>query len=236
MFLLPTGTIFRFVNLCVSILFFILCPSFLETVLVSSSCCDYDEQVGSHPGREINCQSNGTNTEITQPCNANVSSYHDKGFATYTTPSYVTGWMYVNQDGQMCGPYIQEQLYEGLATGFLPEELHVYPILNGILINPVPLKYFRQFPDHVATGFTYLAATASGTKGLLDSSVSSTSELVANTQEFSTKSSYPNCGMQSCLNHYGSGSNYKVSSSGSTGTAMTPSIPLVCLCPRYVFL
>ncbi|KAK8624478.1 hypothetical protein V6N13_065821 [Hibiscus sabdariffa] len=60
---------------------------------------------------------------------------------------------------QMCGPYIQQQLYDGLSTGFLPEELPVYPIINGALINPVPLKYFRQFPDHVATGFVYLTST-----------------------------------------------------------------------------
>lgn len=66
--------------------------------------------------------------------------------------------MYVNQDGQMCGPYIQEQLHEGLSTGFLPDDLPVYPIFNGTLTNPVPLKYFRQFPDHVATGFAYLNA------------------------------------------------------------------------------
>lgn len=64
--------------------------------------------------------------------------------------------MYVNENGQMCGPYIQEQLYEGLSTGFLPDELPVYPILNGALMNPVPLNYFKQFPSHVATGFTSL--------------------------------------------------------------------------------
>ncbi|KAL3830573.1 hypothetical protein ACJIZ3_019375 [Penstemon smallii] len=69
---------------------------------------------------------------------------------------YVTGWMYVNQSGQMCGPYIHQQLYEGLQTGFLPPEIPVYPILDGNLLNPVPLNYLKQFPDHVATGFVYL--------------------------------------------------------------------------------
>ncbi|KAI3735776.1 hypothetical protein L6452_15289 [Arctium lappa] len=64
----------------------------------------------------------------------------------------------------MCGPYIQEQLYEGLSTSFLPEDLPVYPILQGSLVNPVPLKYFRQFPDHVATGFIYLSLAASSIK------------------------------------------------------------------------
>ncbi|KAH6764902.1 SET domain protein 25 [Perilla frutescens var. hirtella] len=70
--------------------------------------------------------------------------------------AFVSGWMYVNQSGQMCGPYIQQQLYEGLHTGFLPAELPVYPILNGNLLNAVPLNHFNQFPDHVATGFAYL--------------------------------------------------------------------------------
>lgn len=70
--------------------------------------------------------------------------------------AFVSGWMYVNQNGQMCGPYIQQQLYEGLHTGFLPGELPVYPIINGNLLNAVPLNYFNQFPNHVATGFVYL--------------------------------------------------------------------------------
>lgn len=81
---------------------------------------------------------------------AQVSQTHEAAGA------FVSGWMYVNQNGQMCGPYIQQQLYEGLYTGFLPAELPVYPILNGNLLNPVPLNYFNQFPNHVATGFVYL--------------------------------------------------------------------------------
>ncbi|KAG8373280.1 hypothetical protein BUALT_Bualt11G0007400 [Buddleja alternifolia] len=71
--------------------------------------------------------------------------------------------MYMNQNGKMCGPYIQQQLNEGLSTGFLPEEFPVYPILNNrniLLNNPVPLNYFNQFPDHVATGFLYLNLAA----------------------------------------------------------------------------
>ncbi|KAI3465512.1 hypothetical protein Pfo_022175 [Paulownia fortunei] len=91
---------------------------------------------------------------------AEVSQIRDVGGSSnlvgYGSPGYVTGWMYINQNGQMCGPYIQQQLYEGLYTGFLPEELPVYPILNGNLLNSVPLNYFKQFPDHVATGFVYL--------------------------------------------------------------------------------
>lgn len=70
--------------------------------------------------------------------------------------AFVSGWMYVNQNGQMCGPYIQQQLYEGLYTGFLPVELPVYLILNGNLLNAVPPNYFNLYPNHVATVFAYL--------------------------------------------------------------------------------
>nr|GEX80964.1 histone-lysine N-methyltransferase ATXR7 isoform X1 [Tanacetum cinerariifolium] len=87
-----------------------------------------------------------------------------KTYTGYAQPGYVSGWMYVNEQGTYCGPYIQEQLYEGLSTNYLPEELHVYPVINGNLGNPVPLKYFRQYPDHVATGFVYLSASASSIK------------------------------------------------------------------------
>lgn len=87
-----------------------------------------------------------------------------KTYTGYAQPGYVSGWMYVNEQGQYCGPYIQEQLYDGLSTNFLPEELNVYPVINGNLGNPVPLKYFRQYPDHVATGFVYLSASASSLK------------------------------------------------------------------------
>ncbi|KAK8498565.1 hypothetical protein V6N12_035231 [Hibiscus sabdariffa] len=122
---------------------------------------------------DTSCQSNGNNSGIPQSCNGVGSScvgnsYSSNGPSS-SCSSYASGWMYVNEQGQMCGPYIQQQLYYGLSTGFLPEELPVYPIINGNLINPVPLKYFRQFPDHVATGFVYLASTTAS--GYLSSSL-----------------------------------------------------------------
>ncbi|KAI9126050.1 hypothetical protein K1719_003468 [Acacia pycnantha] len=39
--------------------------------------------------------------------------------------------------------------------------LPVYPVINGALMNPVPLNYFKQFPDHVSTGFIYLSMSSS---------------------------------------------------------------------------
>ncbi|VFQ85046.1 unnamed protein product [Cuscuta campestris] len=113
----------------------------------------------------MTCPSTEDRANRLLPCEVGDTSHEDKGFPTHPLPSQVTGWMYVNQQGQMCGPYIQEQLYEGLSTGFLPDELPVYPIFNGALANPVPLKYFSQFPDHVATGFAYLNTAVSGSSG-----------------------------------------------------------------------
>ncbi|XP_062025627.1 histone-lysine N-methyltransferase ATXR7 [Rosa rugosa] len=108
---------------------------------------------------EMSCQSNGNSSDIQQLCNSGGTPYQDKTYSGYMPPPppFVSGWMYVNEQGQMCGPYIQQQLFEGLSTGFLPDELPVYPVVNGALINPIPLKYFKQFPDHVATGFAYLS-------------------------------------------------------------------------------
>lgn len=95
---------------------------------------------------EMSCQSNGNCSDL---------DLQESSGAGAAVPM-ATGWMYINECGQMCGPYIQQQLYEGLSSGFLPEDLPVYPLLNGALLNSVPLKYFKLFPDHVSTGFAYL--------------------------------------------------------------------------------
>ncbi|KAK6160903.1 hypothetical protein DH2020_004284 [Rehmannia glutinosa] len=122
----------------------------------SESCSNLDiRQVGATMSSELI----GNEVEVSKIRDVDGSSK-----LGYSSPAYVTGWMYINQNGQMCGPYIQQQLYEGLYTGFLPEELSVYPILNGNLLNPVPLNYFKQFPDHVATGFVYLNVAVSRLK------------------------------------------------------------------------
>ncbi|XP_073139885.1 histone-lysine N-methyltransferase ATXR7 isoform X2 [Henckelia pumila] len=126
---------------------------------VSSSGRDCDTQVGA----STSCEFNGSDINDSLSGNICGTSNHDIG-----NSADATGWMYLNQNGQFCGPYIQQQLYDGLHTGFLPEELPVYPILNGSVNNPVPLKYFKQFPDHVATGFVYLNVAAPQVKELTD--------------------------------------------------------------------
>ncbi|OIW14255.1 hypothetical protein TanjilG_21395 [Lupinus angustifolius] len=113
---------------------------------------------------EVKFPSNVNNDNI-PVCSTTWSvSYVDRSFCGYMQHhAFVSGWMYVNEHEQMCDPYIEEQLYEGLTTGFLPQELHVYPLVNGALMNLVPLNYFKQSPDHVSTGFAYLSLGISGT-------------------------------------------------------------------------
>ncbi|CDP07236.1 unnamed protein product [Coffea canephora] len=173
-----------------------------------AACCDGDEKVGSNSRTEISCQSNGNSGDVNQSFVVSGSSNDNKTHTLSSLPSYVTGWMYVNHNGQMCGPYIQDQLYEGLATGFLPEELPVYPILNGALTNSVPLKYFKQYPDHVATGFAYLAAATSGLKQSRDCPTDS------------------HCNTQSSGKYCGFGSMNKVFSSGEACLPTAPFVPL----------
>ncbi|XP_042397744.1 histone-lysine N-methyltransferase ATXR7-like isoform X1 [Zingiber officinale] len=73
---------------------------------------------------------------------------------------FVSGWMYINEDGHMCGPYSQEQLSEGLSSGFLPEELPIYPVAHGSFMNPVPLKYLRRLSNSVCDASSFSGMTS----------------------------------------------------------------------------
>ncbi|GMN46851.1 hypothetical protein TIFTF001_016035 [Ficus carica] len=115
----------------------------------------------------MSCQSNGKSTLDLDHSSSLAAAGGHKNYppAPVTVPpslpsvALASGWLYVNQRGQMCGPYIQQQLYEGLSSGFLPDDLPVYPLLNGKIAHSVPLNYFKRFPDHVATGFAYFNLT-----------------------------------------------------------------------------
>ncbi|KAL5713686.1 [histone H3]-lysine(4) N-trimethyltransferase [Ranunculus cassubicifolius] len=121
------------------------------------SSCDPKENLESHVSMEGSGNSANCVGAASQSCNTGaIHSDVVSGYVQpYVQPVSVSGWMYINECGQMCGPYIPEQLQEGLSTGFLPEELPVYPVVNGALIKSVPLKFLRQFPEHIATGFAY---------------------------------------------------------------------------------
>ncbi|CAH8360812.1 unnamed protein product [Eruca vesicaria subsp. sativa] len=123
------------------------CDSCDDLATVSSACRDFDDSA-----LEMSCRSNGEGREVQEAGGGGSGTASGPGYNTM----YASGWMYGNQQGEMCGPYTQQQLFDGLSTGFLPEDLLVYPIINGYMQNSVPLKYFKQFPEHVATGFAYL--------------------------------------------------------------------------------
>ncbi|KAF0889411.1 hypothetical protein E2562_023699 [Oryza meyeriana var. granulata] len=67
------------------------------------------------------------------------------GGGGYMQHQALEGCMYMNQHGQMCGPYSPEQLYEGLSTGFLHQDLAIYAVFGGKTANPVPLSFLKQF-------------------------------------------------------------------------------------------
>ncbi|XP_010270652.1 PREDICTED: histone-lysine N-methyltransferase ATXR7 isoform X2 [Nelumbo nucifera] len=136
---------------------------FSQDTHFSSSGCNLNETMGPYVAMEGNCQLVNNSGDVSQSCSTGRPPCQDNNYAGFSHAPSVSGWMYVNQSGQMCGPYIQEQLYEGLSTGFLPEELPVYPVVNGVVINPVPLKYLKQFPEHVATGFAYWTSSIAST-------------------------------------------------------------------------
>lgn len=58
-------------------------------------------------------------------------------------------WMYLNEHAKMSGPYSVKQLFEGLKSGFLPEDLPVHQIHQGKLAEPVALKVlFKDWGHH----------------------------------------------------------------------------------------
>ncbi|KAH0909950.1 hypothetical protein HID58_033271 [Brassica napus] len=131
------------------------CDSCDDLATVSSTCCDFDELCGMDSALEMSCRSNGEGREVHDAGGGGGGGTHKSEVPGYNT-MYASGWMYVNQQGEMSGAYTQQQLFDGLSSGFLPEDLLVYPTINGYMHNSVPLKYFKQFPEHVATGFAYL--------------------------------------------------------------------------------
>lgn len=77
---------------------------------------------------------------VSEICATTKNENQNNTSRTYAQPALSKGWTYVNDHGQMCGPYTQEQLSKGLRTHFLPEELPVYIVLDGGLGEPVQLK------------------------------------------------------------------------------------------------
>lgn len=66
-------------------------------------------------------------------------------YSAYLQHQPLEGCMYMNEHGQMCGPYAPKQLYEGLSSGFLPQDLAIYALVGGNMLNPVPLSFLEQY-------------------------------------------------------------------------------------------
>uniref|UniRef100_A0A453JN44 [histone H3]-lysine(4) N-trimethyltransferase n=1 Tax=Aegilops tauschii subsp. strangulata TaxID=200361 RepID=A0A453JN44_AEGTS len=66
-------------------------------------------------------------------------------YGAYPQHQPFEGCMYVNEHGQMCGPYAPKQLYEGLSSSFLPQDLAIYALVGGQMLNPVALSSLEQF-------------------------------------------------------------------------------------------
>ncbi|XP_020090722.1 histone-lysine N-methyltransferase ATXR7 isoform X2 [Ananas comosus] len=121
--------------------------------LCSSRCtkaccsCNVIKRTESYAAMQESLHSINRNYETFEPYETGFVTTPARGSSGYAQSSSLGGYMYVNEHGQMCGPYIQQQLYEGLSTGFLPEDLPVYPVVDGKLTNAVPLKYLQQIPN-----------------------------------------------------------------------------------------
>ncbi|XP_073010874.1 histone-lysine N-methyltransferase ATXR7-like [Typha latifolia] len=111
----------------------------------ASCSCNPMEEMGPYVAMQENLQSIDKIYGSSQQYKVDVVTGQGRGGGGQTQSLSLGGCMYVNEHGQMCGPYTEEQLYGGLSTGFLPESLPVYPVVDGKLSNPVPLNFLKQF-------------------------------------------------------------------------------------------
>lgn len=89
--------------------------------------------------------STGNNGVICPQSGIGYSSSQNGAQAAYLQHQHFEGCMYMNEAGQMCGPYPPEQLYEGLSSGFLPQNLAIYAVFAGKTADPVHLIFLKQF-------------------------------------------------------------------------------------------
>ncbi|KAL0916044.1 hypothetical protein M5K25_013526 [Dendrobium thyrsiflorum] len=124
-----------------------LCIEVIDGHGGSSSSSYLPEKFGSSVTMGGGSLSANNSSDISWSYGGGTMAGHDNNHGGYAQQTYVNGWMYVNETGQLCGPYTQQQLDEGLSTGFLPEQLLVYPVINGTLTNPVYLKYIKHLSN-----------------------------------------------------------------------------------------
>ncbi|KAF8655713.1 hypothetical protein HU200_061037 [Digitaria exilis] len=118
------------------------CP---EQHQVASGTGDLPQNTGVFPAMQENLCSS-TNNGVVYPKSAlGYSAGRNETHGAYLQHQYLEGCMYMNEHGQMCGPYPPEQLFEGLSTGFLPQNLAIYAVFGGKTVDPVPLSFLKQF-------------------------------------------------------------------------------------------
>ncbi|KAJ0987161.1 hypothetical protein J5N97_005517 [Dioscorea zingiberensis] len=197
----------------------------------TSSACDLLEGVGGlYVAMDGSSNTTNNSCENFQPSVEGAIMSFDRNQAGYALSS-VNGWMYVNEHGQMCGPYMQAQLHEGLSTGFLPEELPVYPIINGTLANPIALKCLKQFQNQAFWPASYTTGAPSESSHLVGHSLTNCGSLASESQGVAGSVHCPiasSSGLnqltdsQSCVTHSAHGSDLPHTNDANCATSAFP--------------
>ncbi|XP_072993533.1 histone-lysine N-methyltransferase ATXR7-like isoform X1 [Typha latifolia] len=107
------------------------------------------DTTSSYVARIGNFQSTSRNCERWQRYTVSSRGGQNRSGGRYSQFFPRDGCTYINKHGQYCGPYFPKQLFEGLSTGLLPENLPNCPMVDE---NHRPLKILRQFhSEHVAS-------------------------------------------------------------------------------------
>jgi len=112
---------------------------------VASGSGDQIQNTSVFPAIHENVCSTANNGVVYPQSRLGDSAGRNGTHGAYLQHQYLEGCMYMNEHGQMCGPYPPEQLYEGLSTGFLPQNLAIYAVFGGKTADPVPLSFLKQF-------------------------------------------------------------------------------------------
>uniref|UniRef100_K3Z3G4 [histone H3]-lysine(4) N-trimethyltransferase n=1 Tax=Setaria italica TaxID=4555 RepID=K3Z3G4_SETIT len=117
----------------------------LEQHQVASSSGDQTQNTGVFPAMQESVCTTANSGVVYPKSGLGFSAGQNGTYGAYLQHQYLEGCMYMNEHGQMCGPYPPEQLYEGLSTGFLPQDLAIYAVFGGKTADPVPLSFLNQF-------------------------------------------------------------------------------------------
>ncbi|XP_066357017.1 histone-lysine N-methyltransferase ATXR7-like isoform X2 [Miscanthus floridulus] len=112
---------------------------------MASGSGDQTQNTGVFPAMQEYACSTGNNGVVYPQYGIGYSSGQNGAQGAYLQHQHFEGCMYMSRNGQMCGPYPPEQLYEGLSTGFLPRSLAIYAVFGGKTADPVQLIFLKQF-------------------------------------------------------------------------------------------